>query len=90
MASKANKQPISKVPSVGCPKCDGRQPFRGTDAIYFCDRCRMQFDLTDDGGDYSDRDPSARLERAEREQERRRGSGPGSDNRIHRHARGYR
>ena len=90
MASKANKQAASKVPTIGCPKCDQRQPFRGNDAIYFCDHCRMQFDLDDDGGTYSDRDPAARLMREECEQERRRGRGPGSDNRIHRHARGYR
>lgn len=53
-------------PTVACPKCRGRQPERGPDAIYYCDDCRCQFDSDpDEGGDYSDRDHSLRLQRAE-------------------------
>ena len=52
---------------VQCPKCGKKQPRRSADAIYWCSTCRMQFDNDpDEGGDFSDRDPSARLERQER------------------------
>lgn len=52
---------------VHCPRCKRRQPARGPDAIYWCDHCQGQFDGDpDEGGSYSDRDPSARLEREER------------------------
>lgn len=57
----------SSVPQVSCPKCSRKQPDRGKDVFYYCDDCRMQFDLEDDGGDYSDHDPSARLLREERQ-----------------------
>ncbi len=56
---------------VACPKCGTKQQDRGKDVFYFCDKCRMQFDLESDGGDYSDRNPAARLERAELELARR-------------------
>ena len=86
-----NKQPAISGPVVRCPKCGRKQPFRTPDAMYRCGPCGVTFDCDpNEGGDYSDHNASARLERAEREQERRRGRGPGSDNRIHRHARGYR
>ncbi len=63
---------IANVPGkVACPKCGSRQQDRGKDVFYFCDRCRMQFDLEDDGGTYSDRSPSARMEREERQQQQR-------------------
>lgn len=79
---------VSKSP-VACPRCKRKQPYKSPDALYWCDHCRAQFDDSpDEGGDYSDRDPSARLERQERAAEQRRGRGPGLDNRIHRHARG--
>lgn len=45
---------------------------QGSDAIYWCPDCHLQFDLSDDGGDYSDLNPAARMERQEREQQRRR------------------
>jgi len=61
------------MPQVKCPKCGRPQPGTlGSDGIYLCGHCNMQFDKDgDDGGDYSDRDPSARLERLEREQARK-------------------
>jgi len=35
--------------------------------MYYCYRCKMQFDNDpDEGGDYSDWNPAARLEREER------------------------
>lgn len=65
----AKKQAERKI---SCPKCGSRQPDRGRDVFYFCDDCRMQFDLESDGGDYSDRDPAARMMREERQQQERR------------------
>lgn len=77
---------MAAVQKVACPRCGRQQPFRTADALYWCDVCQGQFDSTpDEGGNYSDRDPSARLERQER-----RGRGPGSDRTIHRRARGTR
>lgn len=76
---------------VRCPKCNRSQPYRSPDALYRCPACEMTFDREgDDGGDYSDVNPAARLEREERQRAERRGRGPGSDNRIHRRARGTR
>jgi ribosomal protein L37AE/L43A len=50
------------TPSVACPGCGKRFPKRGPDAIYFCGKCRCQFDDDpDEGGDYSS-DPSKRIE----------------------------
>jgi ribosomal protein L37AE/L43A len=54
-------------PLVYCPRCGRTQARRGPDSIYWCEHCRGCFD--DDpgeGGTYSDRDPSARIERQER------------------------
>lgn len=57
---------------VRCPRCHRPQAKRGPDAIYWCENCRCQFDdQPDEGGDYSDRDPSWRLEREEWRQQRR-------------------
>lgn len=60
----------SNTPQVKCPKCGRPQPATlGPYGIYLCGHCNMQFDRDgDDGGDYSDTNPAARLERAEREQ----------------------
>lgn len=53
-----------------CPGC-GRTVESKTD-VFWCVTCQCQFDNDpDEGGDYSSRDPSARLEREERRQERR-------------------
>lgn len=53
--------------TVSCPQCGTKQTDRGSTAIYFCDKCRVQFDNDpDEGGTYSDRNPAARLEREER------------------------
>lgn len=55
---------------VPCPKCGRKKPYKSPDALYWRDTCEMMFDQSgDDGGDYSDRDPSARLERQERQQQ---------------------
>jgi ribosomal protein L37AE/L43A len=57
---------------VRCPGCGKQQSKRGGDAIYWCPNCRCQHDDSpDEGGTYSDRNPAARLERAERQLERR-------------------
>lgn len=61
---------------VSCPGCGSKQPKRQDDSIYWCTRCRCQFDADiSEGGDYSDHNPAARLERAERQQERGRKAG---------------
>lgn len=62
------RRPVdASVPMVRCPKCGRIQPSRGNNAVYFCDHCRMMFDDNpDEGGDWSDRNPAARIERAER------------------------
>ena len=62
------KQPKSKV---DCPKCGRSQPLQGDDTVYWCANCQGMFDADrdGDGGDYSDRDPSARLQREERNRE---------------------
>lgn len=52
--------PIKNTPQVKCPACGRKQPGRG------------QFDNEpEDGGDYSDQNPAARLERAERAAQRK-------------------
>jgi ribosomal protein L37AE/L43A len=56
-----------------CPRCgtpnhvvvgSGKYP----DRIHYCEKCRGMFDDSDpnEGGDYSDRNPAARMERDER------------------------
>ena len=61
---------------VRCPKCDGLVEAGEGQDTFWCIRCRAMFDdQPDEGGDYSDRDPSARMEREERaaaERKRRR------------------
>lgn len=57
--------------TVDCPGCGGSQPHETDDAIYWCSRCQCQFDADpDEGGDYSSRNPAARLEREERRREK--------------------
>ena len=52
---------------VRCPKCGRKQTKQGPDTIYRCDRCQVSFDDDpDEGGTYSNRDPSARIQAAER------------------------
>lgn len=64
---------MAKPPQVACPKCQRKQAKRSADAIYYCENCRAQFDDSpDEGGTYSDRNPAARLEREERQQQQRR------------------
>lgn len=59
-----------KGPQVKCPKCGRPQPKTlSADGIYWCSHCKMQYDDNpDEGGDYSNFDPSARLMREERQQ----------------------
>lgn len=49
-------------PTVSCPGCGGKQPERSADAIYWCDKCRCQFDDAPDEGGTHHSDPSKRLE----------------------------
>ena len=59
-------------PFVRCPRCGRRQPRQRPDTIYWCPNCHGQFDDDpDEGGDFSDRNPAARLEREERRTQRR-------------------
>ena len=70
MSKPKKNQPGIPVPKVACPRCGHKQPAKGgppQDAEYFCPNCRMSHDgIGDEGGDFSDRDPSARLNRQER------------------------
>jgi ribosomal protein L37AE/L43A len=67
------RKPVDQdVPIVKCPKCERGQVNRGVNAIYWCDHCHAQFDGDpDEGGDWSDRNPAARLEREEKRLTRR-------------------
>ena len=62
-----------QMSQVRCPRCKGPQAKRGPHSIYWCEKCRAQFDDDpNEGGDYDDQDPSARLERDELRAEKRR------------------
>jgi ribosomal protein L37AE/L43A len=61
------KQLKDQPSKVRCPKCGRPQTAGKGQDLFYCHECRMQFDnQPDEGGDYSDRSPSARLEREER------------------------
>lgn len=50
---------------VRCPRCNRKSAPAGR--LWRCESCRMLHDdEPDEGGTYSDRDPSARMEREER------------------------
>lgn len=60
-------------PKKRCPKpgCKGHGIPQGTSGFYGCSKCGGLFDdEPNEGGDYSDRDPSARLQRQERRAKR--------------------
>lgn len=70
MGAKAKDTGPSKV---RCPKCGTPQTPGAGQTIFFCHKCRMQFDNDpDEGGDFSDRNPAARLEREDRRRSRSR------------------
>lgn len=53
--------------TVRCPRCKRPKPYKSPDALYWCDDCNGMFDdKPDEGGDYSDHNPAARLEREDR------------------------
>jgi hypothetical protein len=70
----ACKPPAGKSNLPPCPMCKtNRHANARAGGDFYCSNCRGLYDgRDDDGGDYSDRNPAARLERAERERERRR------------------
>lgn len=51
-----------------CPSCNGKgQAANPEGSIFKCNKCGGFYDAdADEGGDYDDRDPARRLERAER------------------------
>jgi hypothetical protein len=55
-----------------CPMCGNSRHSvpQGEPGLFICTKHGMLYDVTDDGGDYSDRNPAARLEREERRQKR--------------------
>lgn len=56
-----------------CPLCGSTKAAKAGKGRYKCNRCGGLFDDDpDEGGDYHQRNPSARLEREERERDRRR------------------
>lgn len=55
-----------------CPMCGSTKADKGKDGTYRCTRCDAWFDDNpDEGSDFSDRNPAARMEREERQKERR-------------------
>lgn len=70
--AKHNTKPTAEV--VRCPRCNRPHPKRGGhDTIYGCEHCRAMFDDTpDEGGDYDNRNPAARIVREEQWKENRR------------------
>lgn len=53
-------------PKIACPKCGRKQERKGTDALYWCPNCRMQFDDDPDEGGSHWNDPTKRIEKQER------------------------
>ena len=52
-----------------CPRCNVKGTPQGD--VFWCRRCQCLFDDEPaEGGDYSDRNPAARLEREERQRQR--------------------
>lgn len=67
--------PAPQRPRVHCPACGDSQIGGEGQTIFRCEKCGGMFDTSpDEGGDYSDRDPSRRMQREEarREYERQR------------------
>lgn len=61
--------PKPTKPKPACPRCkQTKHVVSSSDGeIHRCDYCRVTFDNDpNEGGDYSDRNPSARMERSER------------------------
>lgn len=55
-----------------CPFCFSRKVAAQIDGTYRCHKCGAWYDdKPDEGGDYSDRDPAARIERHERRPQRK-------------------
>jgi len=56
-----------------CICCGARKAVMRIADTFKCGRCGTMFDNSpDEGGDYSDRNPAARIEREERQQDQRR------------------
>lgn len=59
-----------KTKTPNCPKC--KRPTVVAGALFRCPKCGGFYDDNpDEGGDFSDRNPAARLEREERRREAR-------------------
>lgn len=57
-----------------CPPCNTAKnvkPFGLTGTLFHCSKCHGTFEPDGEGGDYSDRNPAARLEREERRRQSR-------------------
>ncbi len=65
----------TKVQPARCPRCNRRGTPQGVCGdMFYCRRCDAVFDSEpDEGGDYSDYDPSYRLQRQERWARRKQG-----------------
>ena len=74
--SRRNKREGRKTtqrPAKGarCPTCGLRGQVTGDEGLYFCSQCKGLFDGdSGEGGDYSDFNPAARMERAENRRKR--------------------
>lgn len=58
-------------PCPPCPVCETNKHVNAMVEQFYCSKCQGTFHDADEGGDYSDHNPAARLEREEREQQRR-------------------
>lgn len=59
------------MPNPDCPQCGGNRTYETeTPGRWRCHNCDAFFEPDDEGGDYSSKDPSWRLEREEARQQR--------------------
>lgn len=64
-----NRPPIAPPP---CPQCGNKSGIQQIGLTFKCPRCRALYDNDpDEGGTFSDRNPSARLDRQDRERQRK-------------------
>jgi len=68
---------LAMTEAISCPWCGtAKHVYPHGERECWCSRCRRLFDAdVDEGGDWSDRNPTARLEREERRKKARRNHG---------------
>lgn len=67
LGRKTTQRPPSTRANPPCPFCGSIKTYVLGDRDFYCGNCRKMFDGDpDEGGDWSNRNPAARLEREER------------------------